>query len=1202
MCIFKGMKKNDLTNDSSANEDSIKYITNIPVNNYGDYKKQVGVLEYAIKEEGVYNIGIVAPYGSGKSSLIKTFLANKTVYKDVSFNITLANFKENNGANQAVIKETNAAKKEGDGDELNDDHLPDFTHQIDIKNAEKSILEQLLYSVDKKIVPESNIKRISSKSCVYLLFALIFVSFVTLLLFSLMELYNVLPNSSIYTFYWMLPFLLLSFIAFVCYIPKIFKTIKVLYGDIEIGLNSTSDESILNEFIDEIIYFFKQSNIKIVFFEDIDRFDSVKLISNLREINQIINNNVLFKDESKKIKFIYCVRDDLFNSPVEKAKFFDFIVPFYPVLTVENVQQIIENTLREAEKLKEGNVSIDSSFISEISYFLKDKRLIDNIVNDYEFLRTNLNNVESNEKLFAMMVFKNLFMKEYHLLQKGEGRLYSIFHEEKNNAINAALESLRNDKSQLEQKIGTISDDERDKKRIIINAIKGIIYSNGNFVSSVPSGYASVESLDSSINRNIQGFYVDNRSAYPYNSNNRYFAYSVNSINSNFGKNIFDTLEEISTEIRNQIQEKISNISNDIEEINSYSVKQLLDNKRFDNNKIIEIDNDGFLMFALRNGYIDETYFMYIGELDSQLDTDLIVKIISESDIDCLTNVDNPLKVINKLNVTRFNTKQILICPLIEGLLSFNGVSDKKKCFLDYLSKRSTDTKNFVARYYANNYDIIKLISAAYKNYKYIVFDMLESNILSNVQKDGLVVLLHRNKLLERYNIDNCITDYVKKHNSPISSIFTSFDSNDIVFGMLKILNIEKLDNLSYDKTSKFENAVFDEIVHDSMYEINFVNLATIYNIVDEISLSSMFEKSEYLKNNKVLVLKSLVEHRVQFSDDEKTVKEILTDSNITLELRQSYVELLKSVHYIEKLDTNIYNAILNYNKCQNWVDLIKISKVLPSYDYNQYILNNYKVLSGEITEKPLIVKFINSDLVNDNSDIVDSISKAISSTVTFNYSEVNKDIWITSLIASDHIKVDKYLLTSVANKSKSILAILKKDNSLIDELGNVGLSRDDYLTLLNSDLPKSARRSIVLKSYNQLITDKLSDGDFEKIFNLVYEDNYKNDTPYDLISYLYNEKNNDSKYCIIAREKMLDIVRLSEAYLCIKMINPELYYSLSNDNNPIEEVKIGCSQYENNKIISKLIELNLIYGKKNRKNARYYTVNVAKLFNLINS
>ncbi|EFH8703717.1 hypothetical protein GFZ72_24495, partial [Escherichia coli] len=97
-----------------------------------------------------------------------------------------------------------------------------------------------------------------------------------------------------------------------------------------------SSPSLLNVYIDEIVYFFDSTKYDVVIFEDLDRFNNGRIFVKLREINQIINNCL---SDRKPVKFIYAVRDGIFNSAESRTKFFDFVMPVIPVMDNQNAYE-----------------------------------------------------------------------------------------------------------------------------------------------------------------------------------------------------------------------------------------------------------------------------------------------------------------------------------------------------------------------------------------------------------------------------------------------------------------------------------------------------------------------------------------------------------------------------------------------------------------------------------------------------------------------------------------------------------------------------------------------------------------------------------------------------------------------------------------------------------------------------------------------
>ena len=85
----------------------------------------------------------------------------------------------------------------------------------------------------------------------------------------------------------------------------------------EIEIFEDDEESYFDKYLNEVLYLFEQSGADVIVFEDIDRYNSVKIFQRLREINTLIN-----RKNNKTIRFFYLLRDDMFISK-DRTKFFE---------------------------------------------------------------------------------------------------------------------------------------------------------------------------------------------------------------------------------------------------------------------------------------------------------------------------------------------------------------------------------------------------------------------------------------------------------------------------------------------------------------------------------------------------------------------------------------------------------------------------------------------------------------------------------------------------------------------------------------------------------------------------------------------------------------------------------------------------------------------------------------------------------------
>jgi hypothetical protein len=281
-------------------------------------------LNRALEDPDVYNIALTGPYGSGKSSVIKSFLKRR---RKPALEISLASF----------LAETD-----------------DIDTKVSKQEIERSILQQMLYGSDANKLPLSRFKRIRAPRRLNWAVSLI-------ILLGCMTLWHLFQNrEEILTRDFFRPFDLTNWFNFSVaafgfaflwyalhrtYLKSFGVSLKsVSLTDVEITPESAEGESILNRHLDEIIYFFQSTRYDLVIIEDLDRFDNPDIFVTLREINSLVNANFGVK---KRVRFLYALRDDIFTN-TDRTKFFEFIVPVIPIINHSNS---IDKVLEEGQRL-----------------------------------------------------------------------------------------------------------------------------------------------------------------------------------------------------------------------------------------------------------------------------------------------------------------------------------------------------------------------------------------------------------------------------------------------------------------------------------------------------------------------------------------------------------------------------------------------------------------------------------------------------------------------------------------------------------------------------------------------------------------------------------------------------------------------------------------------------------------------------------
>lgn len=396
------------------------------------------VIDKALDKGEIKNIALTGPFGSGKSSVLQTLRKRYKEFEYLPISLaTLRSEEEESDGEEEVqegIQENSGQPKGNESKSSNGYSCHKSEKQVEKLNRriEYSILQQLIYRERTSTVQNSRFRRIvhieENRLRTYAWFAIGLILAIIVVFFpNFGDVRSLLISYGLGRF---LPFLKLSGFAFILYIiylsvksfvksycnSKLNKlNLKDMYIEIE------EENSIFNKHLDEILYFFQVTKYNVVIIEDLDRFGTSDIFLKLRELNQLINES---KIVGRNVVFVYAVKDDMFINE-ERTKFFDYITTVIPVINPSNSKSKLKEAL---EKVGVENGVIKDGDLADMAFFIQDMRILTNIVNEFSQYKEKLTEKGQKlnlTKLLAMIVYKNYHPKDFALLHKRAGKIYS---------------------------------------------------------------------------------------------------------------------------------------------------------------------------------------------------------------------------------------------------------------------------------------------------------------------------------------------------------------------------------------------------------------------------------------------------------------------------------------------------------------------------------------------------------------------------------------------------------------------------------------------------------------------------------------------------------------------------------------------------------------------------------------------------------
>ncbi|HEL0009238.1 TPA: hypothetical protein TUL06_000489 [Streptococcus equi subsp. zooepidemicus] len=866
-------------------------------------------LDYAFDNNDIKNIAITGIYGAGKSTVWKTYKEYKLSKEPETI------LKKNPFGNVITVSLGKYVDDSIGKKDLNDTIENDLDNRV-----ERQLINQILSQIKSNNIPLSKYRFKGNITVKRLIMHIIMtISFIASILIWILQepvcilLKNIFKNFNdsniVYISGIMFFFPIVVFLG-AFYRENRIKVSKVNLKGAEANFkDENNDETVLDRDIKEIVYLLNSSKSTIVVFEDLDRYDNIEIFTKLRELNFLLNSYIKTNGNGRVVRFIYMLKDSLFFSK-NRTKFFDFIVPIVPVVDSKTSENKLIGLLKEVENVPDRGV------LANISLYIDDMRLLKNIVNEYtvysQIIPLEKIDLESN-KLFALIILKNIFPNEFDLLQEDKGFIRAVFdklEKSRSDVVNNLELELENVNEKIKFISQRMENDKFEAMALMIPADVSLYYKQTQTLAEFLKMWSQEPNTS---------FYIRNAEGSSYFDYQDFLDRYV--LTDDDKKALIKKIPEDRTAEIKKLNSTLNRIKRQIRDIEIFSYKELI--SKMNSNQREElflikdfkefVENHYFplIRFLISEGLLDETYWYYKGNFDidtsstlKRNDTIYMKGLLEGKTLDIFLDVETPNEIINRLNTSDFSRFNILNKKVLKICLEKN--------FLEYVIAitESIDIndnyKDLVKILDEYEFDLIKIyVDILVKNNidKLVNIVDLCSDVESSTFKNTLVSIL-TNKNVEPDELE-LFRMYIERNENIISFIpeeeFEVFINNislaGIKFEDLREANCDKQRLIQIEK-----NRAYKIDVRNMIFLVKKILGKNIEygNLLNEIyQAQQLISSKDYIEDN--------FEDFISGYIDENVNKSLYTNhENILIQILKSDISESKKLEYIENNETTI--------------------------------------------------------------------------------------------------------------------------------------------------------------------------------------------------------------------------------------------------------------------------------------------------------
>ena len=650
-----------------------------------------------------------------------------------------------------------------------------------------------------------------------------------------------------------------------------------------------------------------------------------------------------------RIVFVYAIRDDIFTD-TDRTKFFEFIIPVIPIINSTNSGEIFLQKLEESEK--KGIVhEISQEFILDVSPYVEDMRILQNIYNEFivykETIRTDQELKLSDETMMALIIFKNLYPREFAELQMERGVVKQAF-EDKQRYISEQCMQWRNEIDELTQKLEKYHDDCLEQVKELKTAMLGAMVDWQGIPYSIKKNYWDKYSVSKIMEDSFELLQLaelrDVEIEY-YTWNSYQSVKSVNNFQEVF-KRYYERIKNfqfVQEKGVSSIKGEIEDLKKNIHELSGWSLKKLIEKFGVHNVLSEKVVENKLLVFMLRRGYIDEKYANYInyfkGTSITKEDMNYILAVKNMEKLPYNYNLTKVGMVIQRLQPYEFEQKSIFNFILLEYLLSEENDDKKRMILINQLSDRTVESWEFIDEFIEQTQYKARLIQLLALCWSDMWNDIVQNISITYERKIFYLQLLIDNvdtKRLFELNDNNNMSGFIEENPDILQQLSSIQDQK--VISLIEILGII-FTNVSIENVSE---EVLRYVFENQYYELNDTMIRRIVEFENDTMLSGLDTR------NYTTIISLGYEPLIKYIQEnlKQYVKGIILTPNNTKEDVKQVMDLLERMLENDPEETKICLELVNHEE----ICVDDISECCGKFDSD--FDKDVKILWDELLDK----------------------------------------------------------------------------------------------------------------------------------------------------------------------------------------------------------------------------------------------------------